>query len=216
MVDIRNPIKPTFAGCYGDDGYVHDAQCVVYNGPDTKHVGKEVCFCYNEDTLTIVDVSNKDDVLLISRTHYVDAQYTHQGWLLQDSRWLLLDDELDELMGREKTTRTLLWNIDSLENPVHHSDYFATEHVIDHNLYVNGRYAYLANYCAGLRVLDLAKVGLTGNTNPIHEVAYLDVAPGCTDVVFLGSWSSYPYFKSGNVIVNTIDRGLFVVKVHYP
>ena len=38
MVDVNNPIDPQFAGCYSEDGYVHDAQCVVYNGPDTRYV----------------------------------------------------------------------------------------------------------------------------------------------------------------------------------
>ncbi len=59
MVDLSRPATPEFAGCYSGDGYTHDAQCVVYNGPDTDHQGKEICFNYNEDTLTIVDVSNK-------------------------------------------------------------------------------------------------------------------------------------------------------------
>lgn len=68
------------------------------------------------DTLTIVDVTEKENVLLISRTAYVDNQYTHQGWLLPGSKWLLLNDELDELEGNEKTTRTLLWNVESLES----------------------------------------------------------------------------------------------------
>ena len=34
MVDISNPTAPTFAGCYGADGYTHDAQCVIYSRPD--------------------------------------------------------------------------------------------------------------------------------------------------------------------------------------
>lgn len=29
---------------------------------------------------------------------------------------------------------------------------------------------------------------------------------------FCGSWSVYPYFASGNILVNTLERGLFVVK----
>ena len=33
MVDISNPTNPVDAGCYADDGYTHDAQCVIYNGP---------------------------------------------------------------------------------------------------------------------------------------------------------------------------------------
>ncbi len=41
-LDVSEPYNPKFVGCYGDDGYTHDAQCVVYHGPDTEHVGKEV------------------------------------------------------------------------------------------------------------------------------------------------------------------------------
>ena len=38
----------------------------------------EICFCYNEDTLTIVDVTDKHDVQIISRTAYQGVNYTHQ------------------------------------------------------------------------------------------------------------------------------------------
>ena len=41
-MDVSDPLNPTFAGCFGDDGYVHDAQCTIYTGPDTEHQGKEV------------------------------------------------------------------------------------------------------------------------------------------------------------------------------
>ena len=34
MVDISDPVNPTFAGCFGDHGYTHDTQCVTYAGPD--------------------------------------------------------------------------------------------------------------------------------------------------------------------------------------
>ena len=33
------------------DGYVHDAQCLVYKGPHEKYLGHEVCYGYNEDSL---------------------------------------------------------------------------------------------------------------------------------------------------------------------
>ena len=42
MIDVSKPLDPVYAGCYGDDGYTHDAQCIVYSGPDTEHQGKEV------------------------------------------------------------------------------------------------------------------------------------------------------------------------------
>jgi hypothetical protein len=32
------------------------------------------------------------------------------------------------------------------------------------------------------------------------------------EATFTGSWSVYPYFASGYIVVNSIERGLFVVK----
>ena len=51
MVDVSDPANPTSPGCVNEDGYVHDAQCVVYTGPDEAYWGKEICFGYNEDTV---------------------------------------------------------------------------------------------------------------------------------------------------------------------
>merc|ERR1711976_672880 len=56
VVDISDPTNPEYAGCYWQDVYVHDAQCVIYDGPDQDATGDEICFCYNEDTLTVVNV----------------------------------------------------------------------------------------------------------------------------------------------------------------
>lgn len=98
MVDVSDPANPTSPGCIGSGGYVHDAQCVIYKGPTTDFVGKEICFGYNEDTLTVYDVTDKAAPVIISETPYVGNQYTHQGWLIDETMThLLLDDELDEL-----------------------------------------------------------------------------------------------------------------------
>ena len=50
MIDIREPASPAFAGCFADTatgifgtGYTHDVVCIVYNGPDTAHRGREIC-----------------------------------------------------------------------------------------------------------------------------------------------------------------------------
>jgi hypothetical protein len=34
MVDISTPLNPVYAGCFSSDGYTHDAECIIYNGPD--------------------------------------------------------------------------------------------------------------------------------------------------------------------------------------
>lgn len=136
MINVRDPLNPTFSGCFGDDGYVHDAQCVVYSGPDEGYKGHEICFCYNEDTLTIVDVSNKEEVVQLARVPYNLAYYTHQGWLIEDQSHLLLNDELDELSGPDPNTRSMIWNVDSLTDPKLIGSFYSEKQATDHNLYI--------------------------------------------------------------------------------
>ena len=78
IVNIQDPTDPQYEACYADDGYVHDAQCVVYKGPDEDYQGREICFCYNEISLTIVDVEDKSNIKMISRVLYDNLFYTHQ------------------------------------------------------------------------------------------------------------------------------------------
>jgi len=213
IVNIRNPVQPQFSGCYGDDGYVHDAQCVNYKGPDTRYTDQEVCFCYNEDSLTIVDVTNKAAMTEISRTEYAGSQYTHQGWLLPGEGYLLLNDELDEIYGSNKHTRTMLWDVNDLEKPYLTNSFYNKETVVDHNLYTLANRVYLSNYCGGLRIYDTT-AALNGG--PLSEIAYFDVAPDCDTPDFFGSWSAYIYFPSKNIVVNSIERGMFTVKFNDP
>lgn len=73
FIDLSDPANPTSPGCAAGDGYVHDAQCLVYRGPDEKYFGRDICYGYNEDTLTIYDVTNKNETNIISRTSYEGA-----------------------------------------------------------------------------------------------------------------------------------------------
>ena len=82
IVNIQDPADPQFETCFADDGYVHDAQSVVYKGPDADYQGREICFCYNENTLTIVDVEDKSNIKMISRVLYDNLYYTHQVLLI--------------------------------------------------------------------------------------------------------------------------------------
>jgi len=208
MVDIRNPLNPTFLGCFSQDGYTHDAQCVIYDrGPDMTYRGKEICFCYNEDSLTIVDVTQKSNPKKLGKVGYAGSRYTHQGWLDDQHRFAFANDELDEMHGNNKHTKTLIFNVADLNNPRYVNSYRSPEEAIDHNLYVKNGYVYQANYCAGLRVL---KIG-PGSMPKLEEFASFDVEPTCNRAQFSGAWSVYPYFPSGNIIVSSIPRGLFVL-----
>ena len=83
-----------------------------------------------------MDVEDKNNMKMLSRVPYNNAYYTHQGWLTEDQTHLLLDDELDELYGPNPHTRTLLWNVKDLENPVLIDSFYSSEQATDHNLYI--------------------------------------------------------------------------------
>ncbi|KHO02116.1 regulatory P domain-containing protein [Metarhizium album ARSEF 1941] len=222
MVDVSDPGNPRDVGCAGADGYVHDAQCLTYNGPDAAHRGKEICFGYNEDSLTIYDLSTRSAPRILSRTPYQGATYTHQGWTTgPDHRYLLLDDELDEQKqngaAADGHTTTYIVDVANLSKPVFTGYYKSPVKSIDHNQYIVDGLSYMSNYASGLRVVNVTSVGRDNTGAGFKEVAFFDVRPEDDAVggetVFKGAWSVYPYFQSGHVLVNSIERGIFSVKL---
>ncbi len=207
IVDVRTPGAPVFAGCVANDGYTHETQCVTYHGPDAAYAGRELCFSSNTDTLTIIDVTNKAAPVQLSRTGYAGRGYTHQGWLTEDHRHFLLDDETDE-QSFGHNTRTYIWDVADLDAPRVIGSYLGPVSAIDHNLYIRGAYAYEANYRSGLRILDLTNIGAAA----LSERAYFDTYPASDGPGFNGAWSNYPFFASGTVLVSGIDEGLFVLQ----
>jgi choice-of-anchor B domain-containing protein len=206
MVDINDPLNPQFAGCVSGDGYSHDTQCVIYRGPDAQHQGKEICFSSNEDTLTIVDVTNKAAPVQLSRTPYPGSAYTHQGWLNPDQTVFALDDELDEQRFGHNT-RTRFFDVMNLDAPFIRTIFDGTTPAIDHNQYWLGRFVFQSNYRAGLRLLEVPIGGL----DRVFERGYFDVHPANDLPAFNGSWSNYPFLPSRNTIVSSIEEGLFVL-----
>jgi hypothetical protein len=163
----------------------------------------------NGDTVTIVDVTDKTSPEQLSRTGYASVGYTHQGWLTEDHNTFLFGDELDEMNGG-RNTRTFVMNVEDLMNPRLVGSHSSEQRAIDHNLYIRGNYVFQANYKAGLQVLEIGDVA---NSPDLTEIAWFDVYPQSDRAEFNGAWSNYPYFASGNVIVSSIDQGLFVLKV---
>jgi len=214
MVDVRDPLHPKFAGCFSDPqtgragtGYTHDAQCVVYHGPTTKYQGRQICFGWNETHLSIADVTDKAHPVAISRATYPNVGYAHQGWITDDHRYMYENDELDEIQGLVDGTRTLIWDVSDLENPVLAKEYISKNKATDHNLWLVGNTMYQSNYVAGLRVLDI-----TDRLNP-KEIGYFDTHPvGPDEPGFEGTWGNYPFFKSGVVAVSSMTEGLFILK----
>ncbi|SVB66891.1 uncharacterized protein METZ01_LOCUS219745, partial [marine metagenome] len=162
MIDVRDPTNAAFAGCFSDPatgnagtGYTHDAQCLTYAGPDDQYRDREICFGSNETALSIADVTDKTNPLAISSASYPNPAYVHQGWISDDHRFFFVNDEGDEIAGTAPRTRTLVWDIEDLDDPVLTREHFGETSASDHNLYVRGQFMYQSNYVSGLRVLDI-------------------------------------------------------------
>lgn len=205
VVDLSEPTRPRAAGCFGDDFYTHDAQCVTYPADHPRYAGRQICFAFNVDTLTIMDVSDKGAMSILSRTGYDGNGYSHQGWLHPSLDTLYMDDEFDEWQ-QDAPTSTYLWDVRDLAAPRLVNRHIQTTRAIDHNLYTRGDRLFEANYQAGLRILD------TTDPSTLVERGYFDVYPTDDDTQYNGAWSVYPYLPSGTLLVNGIEQGLFVLQ----
>lgn len=207
FINIADPKNPVALGGYVGNGYTHDAQVVTYNGPDTDYIGREIFIGANENIVVLVDVTDKENPTAISSIGYEKVEYTHQGWFTEDQKYFLLGDELDETK-QGFNSRTLIFDFSDLDNPVLHDTYLADFSAIDHNGYVKGNEFFLANYTAGVRILDISKIA----EKSILETGFFDTFPVTDNARFDGVWSVYPYFDSGKIVVSDINSGLFVIK----
>ena len=207
FINIQDPKNPVDEGGFGTDNYSHDAQVVTYAGPDPDYVGKELLIGSNENEISIVDVTNKAAPVSISTISYSSVGYTHQGWFTENMQFFILGDELDERQVGFNT-RTLVFDFTDLDNPSLKTTYTGPTAAIDHNGYVKGDLFYLANYTAGVRIIDIQDIG----NSVMTEVGYFDTFPANDGANFNGVWNVYPYFESGNILISDIGTGLYMVK----
>lgn len=211
FIDISDPVNPVEAGGYPADGYTHDAQIVIYDGPDSDYTGQEIMFASNENEVVVVDITDKNNPVQISTIDYTNYSYVHQGWLTEDHRYFLLGDETDEL-DFGFNSRTMIFDYEDLDNPTLDFIYEGATGATDHNGYVVGDKFYLANNGAGLRVMDISDIA-NGN---MEQVGFFDTfgqdnAPG-----FTGSWNVYPFFESGNIVISDRAEGFVLVRPTEP
>jgi choice-of-anchor B domain-containing protein len=207
FINIQDPKNPVAAGGYADDGYSHDAQVVTYNGPDADYAGREIYIGSNENEVIIADITDKANPVNISTVRYPNVEYTHQGWFTEDQRYFILGDELDEIEVGFKT-RTLIFDFTDLDRPFIHHTYLGPTDAIDHNGYVKEDEYFLANYTAGIRVLDISGIA----NKSVSEIGFFDTYPSSDNARFSGVWSVYPYFESGKIVISDINSGLFIVR----
>jgi choice-of-anchor B domain-containing protein len=208
-----DPVNPPFVGSWNTK-YVHDAQIVSYtSGPAA---GKEVAYCcsgfnngWTSTGLTILDVTDKSNVVVMKEVFWGNAAYSHQAWLSPDRQYLYLNDEIDEQNSGLDTT-TYVMDVADPDNAFLVGSFTNGKPAIGHNLYTRDDLVFEANYRSGLRVFDA-----TNPTSPT-EVAFFDTYELNNGQGFNGMWSNYPYFPSGVVIGSDMEKGLFVFWVGDP
>jgi choice-of-anchor B domain-containing protein len=207
--DLSDPANPTFVGEW-NDRYVHDAQVVTYTGAGPWS-GRQIAFCgsgfnsgWVSPGVTIVDVTDKQNPVLLSEIQYPGAVYSHQGWLTEDRQHFLLGDELDEgTLGVTSLTHVI--DVSDLANPVMAGTFTNGMNSVTHNGYVLGDRFFQANYTSGVRVFDIS--------DPVNavEVGSFDTYPPDDAVSYNGCWSVYPYMPSGVMVASDRQHGLYVL-----
>ncbi len=210
VFDVSDPQAPVLVGTHTTDGYIHENVVYTYAGPDPDHQGKQLSFNFhsgNPDKITIVDVTDKTDMSTVATITYAGARISHQGWLTEDHRYLLMNDEGDEgYYGHG--TRTRIFDLLDVDAPVFRGAYTGPNPSVDHNLYVHRGSVYEANYTSGLQVLDTTGVS-AGTLTP---VAHFDTYLANNGATYNGAWGNYPFFGSGVVAVSSFGEGLFLLR----
>ena len=203
-----NPTNPPQVASW-NTRYVHDAQIVTYtSGPNA---GRQVAFLssgfnggWSSPGLDILDVTDKNNIVVMDNYLYPGAEYSHQGWLSPDRQYYFHADELDEGTNGVPST-TYVIDVSNLNNMTLAGSFTNGNPAVTHNLYTEGDLVFEANYRSGLRIFDTS-ASVTAPT----EVAWFDTYPANDGVDYNGLWSCWPYFPSGTIIGSDRESGLFV------
>ena len=220
----------------------HDIQTVTYRGPDVEHHNKEIIFVANgyparpfNETLKIIQITNQKGEYhykVLSASKYPLAIFGHSVWITPDYHYAIYGDEADEYAPilrwfMQNQSRDIIFDIRDLDNVKVVHQYRSTTKAVDHDHYVKGKLLYNSDFTAGLRVVDLSHLP----QKKLKEIAYIDTEPRLNNFerkskaakalgeLFdknaseLGSWSNYPFFDNGIIVVTDQLNGLFVLRL---
>jgi len=157
------------------------------------------------DTFSIVDVTDKRNLQLLSTTPVISGTYMHSNWITDDNKYLFGFEE-------NNAHDILVFDITDLTNPeeIHRFQWSGEDSSGDavvHNGAVHGNYLLVAYYQAGFRVFDISNP-----MNPI-EVGMYDTYQGAIAGSCYGAWNVYSGLPSGNVLLSSDNEGTFVFNV---
>jgi choice-of-anchor B domain-containing protein len=214
MVNIQDPLQPTAAGCFAEDyGLASDSMCVVYHGPDADFQGREICIIASDDDIIVGDVTNKITPTVLANLTYPNIARAHLAWLTEDHRYFVSAD-MDDEHHHGLNTRIFIWDFTQVMTPTLMGIYVGPTAASDHNIWVKDDFAYIGNFRAGVRILDLRRISeTTMDYAAVYEAAYFDIYPADDNPGHEGgAWAVYPYFDSGVIAVSDKESGLYLLQ----
>jgi choice-of-anchor B domain-containing protein len=213
IYDLVDPVHPALVTpSPAGNGYMHDSTSMLITDNRTTqcanaHNPCEVLVDFNETSVDLWDVTEKGAPVRLSTTTYPTATYVHSGWPSQDSRFIIVHDELDELR-RSLNTHIYTLDVGDLRTPNLVTSYTGPTTSTDHNGYTIGNRYYVAHYKRGLVIFD--------STTPsaLTEIGSFDtyLTPSANSAGTDGVWGVYPFLPSGTLLVSDIENGLFLLK----
>ncbi len=203
ILDCTDPVNPViltkannqFGG--NTNGYVHDSRvwkdtlyaCNIYTGYVTLYDGRSMPVA-------------GDTLIPFKSFQTVPNPFTHNLAFTQDGKYIFTTDETSSPNGKLKG-----WNIQDKTNITNVSTWTPTgiTTAIVHNVEIYGKYALVAHYTAGIRLLDVSVPSA-----PV-ELAWYDTYPSNNSSNFAGCWAVY-MLPSKKIIASDINTGFYCVK----
>lgn len=194
ILDIAtNPEQPTLLANYTNPqaSYIHDG-----------FIRNDTLYAFSGfDGLWIYNVANPLSINIIGEyLSYPAKGYCHSGWLTNDSKYLVMADEVPTQLPLK------ILDVSDLSN-IQYIDTFRSVNPIStpHNPHIKGNLAYVSYYQDGVQVFDVS------NPANANRVAFYDTYPDGAGDNYYGCWGVYPYFNSGKIIASDRKYGLIVM-----
>ena len=161
------------------------------------HAGRAYIAEGRSPYISVWDNTDPSSPTEIGRVAVPDPGYVHNVWPTDDGRHMITTEETEA-----KSVK--VWNIEDLDNPVLLGEWLGAN-TIAHNVLVQGEYAFVSHYTAGLYVLDIS--------DPAQPtvVSRFDSYPKNDSVTMDGTWgvtlpspNGYIYGSNGDGVLTVL------------
>ncbi|MEZ5988034.1 MAG: choice-of-anchor B family protein [Planctomycetota bacterium] len=190
VIDLsKNPENPTLIATYASP-YVHDAAI--------QHGWAHLADIYGNN-YRLVDVTKLPTFTQLGQAPAPGSQYCHNTWPTWDDNYCVTTNEA-------AGGPVAIFDITTPTKPTLIAKVTAgPSNAIAHNVIVVDRMIHASYYTEGYQCWDMSDP-----KNPVSVASY-DTWPG-TSGGYNGNWGVYSFNPSGNIFLNDISTGLYVVK----